>query len=160
MSELLYNVRRLEGFNRILDMNLTEEQRWKTRERVAFCEGFIKGHESQPQQAYHPKLIAMFKQMVTSNTYKALKGDPTAELIDGIIPYVGCSPEELREHLTTTLPDGYTFADWSRTGIHIDHKIPVTYNQPTIDEVAARLHWTNIQFMEARSNIKKGNRLY
>jgi len=35
---------------------------------------------------------------------------------------------------------------WDKIGkeIHIDHKIPVTYLNPTIEEAIKRLHYTNL----------------
>lgn len=46
---------------------------------------------------------------------------------------------------------------------HIDHVVPIKYQEvpgvaPTLEEVAARLHWTNTQPMWADENIAKGNR--
>ena len=47
---------------------------------------------------------------------------------------------------------------------NIDHIIPIKYlgaagGEPTLDEVAARLHFTNTQPMWAFENLAKGNRL-
>lgn len=49
---------------------------------------------------------------------------------------------------------------WERMGteIHIDHKIPIMYNNPTMEEIIKRLHYTNLQPMWARENMSKGNR--
>ena len=46
---------------------------------------------------------------------------------------------------------------------NIDHIIPIKYpgaagGEPTLEEVVARLHWTNCQPMWAEENIAKGNR--
>ncbi len=46
---------------------------------------------------------------------------------------------------------------------NIDHIIPIKYpgaagGEPTLEEVAARLHYTNTQPMWASDNIAKGNR--
>ena len=41
---------------------------------------------------------------------------------------------------------------------HIDHKIPLKYNNPTLEEVIQRLHYTNTQPLYATENIAKGNR--
>lgn len=45
----------------------------------------------------------------------------------------------------------------------IDHIVPVKYpgaagGEPTLEEVAERLHWTNCQPMWTTENIAKGNR--
>jgi hypothetical protein len=46
---------------------------------------------------------------------------------------------------------------------NIDHIVPIKFETvpgvpPTLEEVAARLHWTNTQAMWAEENIAKGNR--
>ena len=45
---------------------------------------------------------------------------------------------------------------------HIDHIIPIKYKQdcknPTIEEVAKRLHYTNTQPLWASENMSIGNR--
>ena len=46
-----------------------------------------------------------------------------------------------------------THGDW-----HIDHITPLKYNNPTIEEVMERLHWTNTQPLWASENISKSNR--
>ena len=45
----------------------------------------------------------------------------------------------------------------------IDHIVPIKYpgkdgGEPTLEEVAERLHWTNCQPMWTAENIAKGNR--
>ena len=41
---------------------------------------------------------------------------------------------------------------------HIDHKIPLKYNKPSLEEVVQRLHYTNTQPMWASENMSKGCR--
>ena len=50
--------------------------------------------------------------------------------------------------------------NWDNYGTdwHIDHIIPIKYQNPTIEEIEERLHYTNTQPMWAIENIKKGNR--
>ena len=40
----------------------------------------------------------------------------------------------------------------------IDHIIPLKYNNPSIEEVQERLHYSNTQPLWARENRAKGNR--
>jgi hypothetical protein len=39
----------------------------------------------------------------------------------------------------------------------IDHILPINYQNPTLDDVKARLHYTNCQPMWADDNRKKSN---
>ena len=41
---------------------------------------------------------------------------------------------------------------------HINHKIPLKYNKPSLEEVVLRLHYTNTQPMWASENMSKGCR--
>jgi hypothetical protein len=70
--------------------------------------------------------------------------------------YLGCTIGEFKEHIEKQFTDGMT---WENHGEwHIDHIIPLQYNNPTIEEVIERLHWTNTQPLWATENISKGNR--
>ena len=40
----------------------------------------------------------------------------------------------------------------------IDHRIPLKYEDPDMDEVIKRLHWTNTQPLWKKDNMKKGNK--
>ena len=71
--------------------------------------------------------------------------------------YIGCSIEVFKRHIESQFKDDMT---WNNYGSlwHIDHKIPLKYGNPTIDEVISRLHYTNTQPLYASENISKGNR--
>jgi hypothetical protein len=40
---------------------------------------------------------------------------------------------------------------------HIDHITPLKYNNPSLEEVIERLHYTNTQPLWAEENLSKGN---
>ena len=41
---------------------------------------------------------------------------------------------------------------------HIDHIIPIKYENPTLEETIERLHWSNTQPLYADLNISKSNK--
>ena len=41
---------------------------------------------------------------------------------------------------------------------HIDHIVPLKYDNPTLEQTIERLHYTNTQPLWATENISKGNR--
>jgi len=43
--------------------------------------------------------------------------------------------------------------DWQ-----IDHIIPIKYDNPSLEDVIERLHYTNTQPLHATENMAKGNR--
>ena len=91
----------------------------------------------------------------------ALKSDKSR----GSLEYLGCPIETLREHLEQQFEPGMT---WENHGSgeskwQIDHIVPIKYpgkdgGEPTLEEVAERLHWMNCQPLWASENIAKGNR--
>jgi hypothetical protein len=76
------------------------------------------------------------------------------------IEYLGCSIPFYMKYLEDM------FEPWMNWSNHsngpgcwnIDHKIPLMYNNPTMEEVVARLHYTNTQPLSWEENMKKGNR--
>lgn len=81
----------------------------------------------------------------------ALRKEKTKCTID----YLGCSIEEFKEHIGAQFEDEMT---WENHGEwHIDHIIPLKYQNPTIEEVIDRLHWTNTQPLWAAENCSKKN---
>lgn len=70
---------------------------------------------------------------------------------------VGCSPEFLKEHIEKQFTDGMS---WDLMGehIHIDHIIPLS-SANTEDEVYKLCHYTNLQPLWAKDNLKKSNKI-
>jgi len=72
------------------------------------------------------------------------------------IEYLGCSILAFREHIEKQFVDDMS---WENQGAwHIDHRIPIKYNNPTDEQIIERLHYTNCQPLWACDNLKKGNR--
>ena len=62
----------------------------------------------------------------------------------------------MKVHIENQFKDGMNwdnYGDW-----HIDHIIPLKYDNPSLDEVIERLHYTNTQPLSASDNKAKGNR--
>ena len=70
---------------------------------------------------------------------------------------VGCSPEFLKEYLEKQFTEGMS---WELMGqhIHIDHIIPLS-TATTEEEVYKLCHYTNLQPLWAKDNLKKGNKI-
>jgi hypothetical protein len=69
---------------------------------------------------------------------------------------VGCSPQELKEHLENKFVPGMTWEN--RTEWHIDHIIPLS-SAKTEDELYKLCHYTNLQPLWAEENLKKSNKI-
>ena len=72
---------------------------------------------------------------------------------------LGCSFEELQQHLEMTCIENYGVLpdDLKYVGIHIDHIIPVssTANEQELYDLN---HFSNLQYLTAEDNLKKGDR--
>jgi hypothetical protein len=69
---------------------------------------------------------------------------------------VGCSPEFLKEHIENQFTEGMS---WELLGqhIHIDHVIPLS-SATTEEEVYKLCHYSNLQPLWAKDNLKKSNK--
>lgn len=94
--------------------------------------------------------------IVSSRIHKALKSDKT----DHSIEYLGCTIEEFKTHIENQFKENMTWANFGTW--HIDHVVPVKYKKdnqdPTLEDVIERLHWSNTQPLWANDNRLKGNR--
>ena len=68
---------------------------------------------------------------------------------------LGCSVAELRDYLEKQFRPGMTWDNWSSSGWHIDHRIPLASASNEV-ELLKLCHFTNLQPMWARDNISKG----
>ena len=92
------------------------------------------------------------RHIVSSRIQSALNSDKSKHSIE----YLGCTIDEFKEHIEKQFIEGMT---WENHGEwHIDHIIPIKYENPTLEETIERLHWTNTQPLWATENIAKGNR--
>jgi hypothetical protein len=69
---------------------------------------------------------------------------------------VGCTPEQLKEHLEKQFINGMSWnnrGDW-----HIDHIIPLS-SVKTEEELLKLFHYSNLQPLWAIDNIKKSNKI-
>lgn len=73
----------------------------------------------------------------------------------GIRENLGCSFEELKKYLESKFLPGMSWENWSQKGWHIDHIKPLALAQ-TEEEILRLMHYTNLQPLWAKDNLKKG----
>lgn len=71
--------------------------------------------------------------------------------------YIGCDIITFKQHIEQKFIDGMNWENYGKIW-HIDHIIPIKYNNPSLTEVIERLHYLNTQPLWATENIIKGNR--
>lgn len=90
---------------------------------------------------------------IEKTAMKSMKGRVERKEVSEIF---GCSMVEYRKYMEAKFEEGMT---WENHGEwHIDHIIPLQYNNPTEEEVRRRNHYTNTQPMWAWQNVLKGSR--
>ena len=70
--------------------------------------------------------------------------------------YLGCDIKTLMTHIEEQFKDEMTWDNYGEW--HIDHIIPICYDNPTLEEQINRLHYSNLQPLWKTDNLKKGNR--
>jgi len=76
---------------------------------------------------------------------------------------VGYTIEALMNGLKSTMPDGYTWADYMEGKLHIDHIIPKSvFNYETPFDIDFKRCWSldNLQLLPAKENLKKSDKLH
>lgn len=71
---------------------------------------------------------------------------------------VGCTPQQLKEHLEKQFREGMTWENHGKYGWHIDHIIPLS-SATTEEELYKLCHFTNLQPLWAEENLSKGGRI-
>lgn len=73
---------------------------------------------------------------------------------------LGCSIPELKLRLESMFQSGMTWDNWSRTGWHIDHIIPLDFfDLSNREEFLKAVHYTNLQPLWSKENLKKNNKI-
>ena len=70
--------------------------------------------------------------------------------------YLGCNIKTFKKHIEQQFTEGMSWENYGEW--HIDHKIPLKYNKPSLKEVAQRRQYTNTQLMWASENMSKSCR--
>jgi hypothetical protein len=90
--------------------------------------------------------------IVRGSVRRALQSDKSKHSIE----YLGCSIQHFKEHIEKQFVEGMNWDNYGEW--HIDHIIPLKYENPTMEETIERLHWENTQPLWATDNIAKSNR--
>ncbi len=91
------------------------------------------------------------KGIVSSAVRRALKNNKKNKTLD----YIGCDVEHLRSHIESQFQEGMTWDNYGEW--EIDHITPVKFENPSLEQVIERLHYTNLQPLWASENRAKKN---
>jgi hypothetical protein len=73
---------------------------------------------------------------------------------------IGCSTEELKEHIESLWTDGMSWENYGVGGWHIDHARPVSsFDLTKEEEQKAAFHYSNLQPLWQKDNLLKGAKI-
>ena len=88
---------------------------------------------------------------------RALKGNYKA---GSAVRDLGCSVEEFKAHLESQFLPGMSWNNHTIGGWHIDHIEPLSkFNLSDIEELKQACHYSNLQPLWAKDNLKKGDKV-
>ena len=91
---------------------------------------------------------------------KALKAQCYHNRTESLTKLLGCSIEELKNHLKSKFESGMNFGNHSFRGWHIDHILPcASFDLSKASERLKCFHYTNLQPLWAEDNLKKGSKI-
>lgn len=98
-----------------------------------------------------------FKQKVRGSINKSFKRQ-NVEKSKHTIEILGCDIDFFQEYLKQTFFNNYGYEYDGIEKVHIDHIIPLA-TAKTVEEVEKLCHYTNLQLLKPKDNIRKGAKL-
>ena len=93
------------------------------------------------------------KKQVRCRMNQALKRDKKNHSLE----YLGCDVNTFKKHIEDQFKPNMSWENYGSEW-HIDHIVPLKYDNPTLEQTIERLHYTNTQPLWATENMSKGNR--
>lgn len=136
------------------DPTLTEKKRlylreWRIKNRDKE-ETYKKKYKADPTKRIH--------RIVSCAVWGMLRGEK-GETWTNILGY---DAQALIDHLSKTMPEGYSWNDYGRDGLHIDHIIPKSSFKVTdkfCEELKQCWALSNLRLLPAKENLQKYNKI-
>jgi hypothetical protein len=119
----------------------------------------IREHRKKYQkEKYKTDVNHKIRCILRSRIRKAIKNNYKTS---SSIELLGCSIQEVREHLESQFKEGMTWDNHSLDGWHIDHIKPCTsFDLSDPEQQKECFHYTNLQPLWAEENISKGAKIH
>lgn len=148
------------------EKSLSNNKRWRTenaeRRKATMAKWFRenKGKMREYRKKYVSSLRNRLHVHISRSILKSLRGGSKGNVTWPLL--VGYDVDVLVAHLTKTMPEGYTWQDYGKTHLHIDHIIPVSaFDFSSPDDPDFRKCWglENLRLLPAVENLRKGAKL-
>jgi hypothetical protein len=106
-------------------------------------------------ERYHTDLLYRLKSILRCGTRRYIQGKKSHKTEQ----ILGCTFEELKQHIESQWVDGMSWGNWTQDGWHIDHIIPLA-SAKTETEIYKLNHYTNLQPLWALDNQSKGAKYF
>jgi hypothetical protein len=127
----------------------TEERKQESRGRASYILGYINQRRAS-DAAFKLRMNLRHRVWVALQSSKASKST-------GIDDLVGCSLEEMVQHLEAQFTDGMSWDNYGRNGWHIDHIRPcASFDLTDPEQQRQCFRYTNLQPLWAADNMRKG----
>jgi len=136
---------------RFKKMKAAWDKKSHNKHRVSRNASVMKRYHSHPQTKLKVNLRTRLGQMIRKSG--TVKTESALELLGADIEFV-------RTYLKNQFQEGMTWENWSRTGWHIDHIIPLdSFDMTNIEDRKKAFHYTNLQPLWAKDNLLKSNKM-
>jgi hypothetical protein len=135
------NKERFRQYRKVWDSNNREHRKMINKRRIKIDLKFNLNHK------------------MSRDIYKALKKSKAGRRWEDLIGY---TVKDLIKHLKKTMPKGYSWADYIKGKLHIDHIIPKSaFNYTKPEHIDFKRCWAleNLQLLPAEENMKKKNKI-
>ena len=106
---------------------------------------------------YHTDVQYRLASSLRKRLRHAIKGESKG---GSAVRDLGCTIPELKFYIEGKFKDGMTWENWSFTGWHLDHVIPLVFFDLTDrEQLLKAVHYTNLQPLWAHENLVKNAKL-
>lgn len=149
------NTKKLQEYQRRYYQENTEKFREKNRRYQKENREKIRKYENKKRKENINYRLA---RQIRDHLRRAIKRGATKN--SSSLKYLGCSICKLKKHLERQFHPGMTWDNWSKDGWHIDHIRPLaSFDLTDEKQLRKACHYTNLQPMWAKENLKKGARV-
>ena len=133
--------------------NREHQRKWREENRERLREYKRKWLKNGTPAAKNYRIAINLRRRVNGVINGAYKSAPTLELL-------GCSIEELKQHIEAQFAEGMIWDNYGKDGWHIDHIKPcASFDLTDPEQQRQCLHYTNLQPLFAEDNLSKGAKL-